>query len=53
MINPKLYLFIYGFVFGCISGLKGKDYQYFGSRFNPRLAGKFRWREFPDVVTVL
>ena len=33
MINPKLYLFIYGFIFGCISGLKGKNYQYFGSSF--------------------
>ena len=34
MINPKLYLFIYGFVFWCIAGLKGKNYQYFGSSFN-------------------
>ena len=34
MINPKWYLFIYGFVFWCISGLKGKNYQYFGSSFN-------------------
>ena len=25
MINPKLYLFIYGFVFWRISGLKGKN----------------------------
>ena len=31
IINPELYLFIYGFVFSCISGLKGKNYQYFGS----------------------
>ena len=31
MINPKLHLVIYRFIFGCISGLKGKNYQYFGS----------------------
>ena len=29
MINPKLFLFMYGLVFWCISGLKGKKYQYF------------------------
>ena len=34
MINPKLYLFIYGLVFCFISGLKGKNYQYFGSSLN-------------------
>ena len=43
MINPKLHLFIFGFIFGCISGLKkGKNYQYFGSSlnlFNPFYTG--------------
>ena len=34
MMNPKFYLFIYGFIFWCISGLNGKNYQYFGSSFN-------------------
>ena len=34
MINPKLSLFICGFIVCSISGLKGKNHQYFGSGFN-------------------
>ena len=33
MINPKLILLIYGFVFIAIYGLKGKHYQYFRHQF--------------------
>ena len=32
--SKMIFIYLYGFLFWCISGLKGKNYQYFGSSFN-------------------